>query len=130
VVLDHPTAANPVQRQPGAQDAYHLRGPDTPPGASHPPITRACGHHSPPASPAVPLADKLLLSDVECAALIGSSRSKVREWIKDGTLRSLRLDGHRRIRRADLDTFIERLADGSNDPPAPAMAERDAEATS
>jgi excisionase family DNA binding protein len=80
--------------------------------------------------PAVPLADKLLLSDVECAALIGSSRSKVREWIKDGTLRSLRLDGHRRIRRADLDTFIERLADGSNDPPAPAMAERDAEATS
>ena len=82
--------------------------------------------------PAVSLADKLLLSDVECALLLGSSRSKVREWLQDGSLPSLKLDGLRKVRRADLIAFTERLAAGriTDEPPAPTTTEPIHEAAS
>ncbi len=60
--------------------------------------------------PAVPIEAKLLLTDQEVAQLTGASRSKVREWIRAGRLPSLKLDGLRRVRRGDLDAFIEQGA--------------------
>lgn len=52
---------------------------------------------------------KLLLTVPETAAALGIGRSKVYELIKRGDLRSIRLDGSRRIPVADLHAFIEGL---------------------
>src|SRR4051812_34326314 len=82
------------------------------PTRSQRPLRDVSPHDSAPATVApspVSLADKLLLSDREVALLTGSSRSKVRQWLKDGRLRSLRLDGLRKVRREDLAAFIDQL---------------------
>jgi excisionase family DNA binding protein len=63
---------------------------------------------------AVPLADRLLLSEPEVAALCGVSRHTVRRWKAAGLLRAVELPfGLRRnlYRRADVEAFLARARD-------------------
>lgn len=53
--------------------------------------------------------DPLLLTPVEAARVLGIGRTKVYELIASGRLRSVRLDGCRRITRDDLATFVAQL---------------------
>jgi excisionase family DNA binding protein len=55
--------------------------------------------------------DALLLTPVEAARVLGIGRTKVYELIAAGRLRSVRLDGCRRITRDDLAEFVGRLRD-------------------
>jgi excisionase family DNA binding protein len=55
--------------------------------------------------------DTLLLKIPEAAAQLGISRAKLYELIADGTIRSVRLGGCRRIRSSDLQAFVEGLFD-------------------
>ena len=43
------------------------------------------------------------------AEALGLSRAKVYELITSGALRSVRIDGARRVRAADLEAFVESL---------------------
>ncbi len=54
---------------------------------------------------------KMLLTASEAANLLGLSRSKVYELIAAGRLASVKVDGCRRVRRVDLDTFVATLAE-------------------
>jgi len=49
-----------------------------------------------------------LLRPEEAAERLGVGRSKVFEWLGDGRLPSVKLDGSRRIAEADLAAFIAR----------------------
>ena len=63
---------------------------------------------------AVPMADRLLLSEPEVAALCGVSRHTVRRWKAAGLLRTVALPfGMRRnlYRRADVEAFLARTRD-------------------
>lgn len=62
----------------------------------------------PEASPPVPIAEKLMLSIVEAAALTGLSRAELREAIRDRKLQAIRRRGFK-IKRSDLDSFIKKL---------------------
>ena len=53
--------------------------------------------------------DALLLKVPEAAAQLGVSRAKLYELIAKGALPSVRVDGCRRIRRADLQIFVDNL---------------------
>lgn len=53
--------------------------------------------------------DALLLTPVEAARALGIGRTKVYELIASGRLRSVRLDGCRRITRDDLAAFVAQL---------------------
>ena len=53
--------------------------------------------------------DRLLLTPIEAARALGIGRTKVYELIASGRLRSVRLDGCRRITRDDLAEFVARL---------------------
>lgn len=53
---------------------------------------------------------ELLLTLDEAAEVLGVSRRTVSTLIADGSLKSLKVRRARRIRRADLDTFIKRRA--------------------
>lgn len=53
--------------------------------------------------------DRLLLTPVEAARALGIGRTKVYELITSGRLRSVRLDGCRRITRDDLAAFVAQL---------------------
>lgn len=55
--------------------------------------------------------DKLLLTPVEAAALLGIGRSKVYELMRTGTLASVRIDNCRRIPVEDLADLVQRLRD-------------------
>ena len=62
----------------------------------------------------VPMADRLLLSELEVAALCGVSRHTVRRWKAAGLLRTVELPfGMRRnlYRRADVEAFLARARD-------------------
>ncbi|HEY7061649.1 MAG TPA: helix-turn-helix domain-containing protein [Chloroflexota bacterium] len=72
-----------------------------------------------PTRPQASLADKLLLSDVECAALLGCSRSQVRVYMQRGALHSIKLGGLRRVLRRDLDAFIDGLCGAAEPADAP-----------
>jgi excisionase family DNA binding protein len=61
----------------------------------------------------VPFKDRVLCTINEAAAATGASRSKVYQWIKDGRIRSTRLDGRTKV-------VIESLLE---------LAARDSEAT-
>jgi excisionase family DNA binding protein len=61
-----------------------------------------------PAGPEVP-PDLRLLDVRQTARVLGSSKSKVYEWIRGGRLRTVRLDGLTKIRRSDLEAFIDSL---------------------
>jgi len=52
---------------------------------------------------------RLLYRVTEVAEALGLSRAKVYELLTSGALRSVRIDGARRIRSADLEAFVESL---------------------
>jgi excisionase family DNA binding protein len=58
------------------------------------------------------LNDKLLYR-VPDAAYLSLSRAKVYELIKSGVLRSVRIDGARRIRGEDLRAFVATLGEAA-----------------
>jgi excisionase family DNA binding protein len=47
----------------------------------------------------------------EAAAALGLSRAKVYELIGSGALRSVRIDGARRIKAADLEAYVASLGE-------------------
>ena len=53
--------------------------------------------------------DRMLLTPVEAARALGIGRTKVYDLIASGRLRSVRLDGCRRITRDDLAEFVAQL---------------------
>lgn len=53
--------------------------------------------------------DKLLLTVPEAAHQLGIKRSLTYRFISDGSLRSLKVSGARRILVSDLRDFVERL---------------------
>lgn len=55
----------------------------------------------------------LLLTVAETAELLQLSRAKVYELIARGDLVSVKIDGARRVRRTDLDRFVEELGPSS-----------------
>ncbi len=62
----------------------------------------------------VPIAERLLLSEPEVAALCGVSRNTVRRWKTAGLLRAVELPfGIRRnlYRRVDVEAFLARVRD-------------------
>jgi excisionase family DNA binding protein len=54
--------------------------------------------------------DRLLLTPVEAAQALGIGRTKVYELIATGRLRSVRLDGCRRVTPDDLAAFVAQLS--------------------
>ena len=54
---------------------------------------------------------RLLYRVSEVASALGLSRAKVYELISSGALRSVRIDGARRIKAADLEAFVASLGD-------------------
>lgn len=54
---------------------------------------------------------RLLYRVSEAAAALSLSRAKVYELINSGALRSVRIDGSRRIRAADLEGFVASLGE-------------------
>ncbi len=56
--------------------------------------------------------DRLYNPD-QAGRILGCGRTKIYALIKSGALRSVKLGGQRRIRRSDLDEFIESLSDAS-----------------
>ena len=53
--------------------------------------------------------DRMLLTPVEAARALGIGRTKVYDLIASGRLRSVRLDGCRRITSDDLAAFVAQL---------------------
>lgn len=53
--------------------------------------------------------DKLLYRVTEVALVLGLSRAKVYQLIQSGALLSVKIDGSRRVRAADLRTYVDRL---------------------
>ena len=51
-----------------------------------------------------------LLKVVEAAEELNVSRAKAWEWVRDGRLPAVKIDGILRIRRSDLDEFVAGLA--------------------
>lgn len=54
---------------------------------------------------------RLLYRVTEAAEVLGLSRAKVYELISSGALRSVRIDGARRIKADDLAAFVASLSD-------------------
>jgi excisionase family DNA binding protein len=57
--------------------------------------------------------DKLLYRVPEAAARLSLSRAKVYELIKLGVLKSVRIDGARRVRHEDLRAYVESLSEAA-----------------
>jgi excisionase family DNA binding protein len=57
--------------------------------------------------------DNLLLRVPEVAHRLGVSRAKVYELISAGRLRSVRIDGCRRVRVSDLEAYVDGLPTAS-----------------
>ncbi len=55
--------------------------------------------------------EPILLKVPEVAARLGMSRAKVYELMASGVLRSVRIDGCRRVRTEDLSDFVANLDD-------------------
>jgi excisionase family DNA binding protein len=53
---------------------------------------------------------RLLYRVTEVAEALSLSRAKVYELITSGALRSVRIDGARRVRAADLEAFVQSLS--------------------
>jgi excisionase family DNA binding protein len=51
----------------------------------------------------------VLLKVTEAARELNVSRAKAWEWVRDGRLPSVKIDGILRIRQTDLDAFVEGL---------------------
>ncbi|MGH7999429.1 MAG: helix-turn-helix domain-containing protein [Brasilonema sp.] len=59
--------------------------------------------------PSVPIADKLLLTLAEAQALTGLSKKFLRDAISDGTLKAKVIGRSWRIKRSDLEEFVDNL---------------------
>ncbi|MDQ2755536.1 MAG: helix-turn-helix domain-containing protein [Actinomycetota bacterium] len=57
--------------------------------------------------------DKLLYRIPEVALYLSLSRSKVYELVRAGVLPSVKIDGVRRVRGADLLAFVDHLSNGA-----------------
>ncbi|MFC7501524.1 helix-turn-helix transcriptional regulator [Nocardioides sp. CPCC 206347] len=57
--------------------------------------------------------DKLLYRVPEVAAYLSISRSKVYELLKSGELPSVHIDRTRRVRKSDLEGYVDSLAAAS-----------------
>jgi excisionase family DNA binding protein len=57
-----------------------------------------------------------LLKDRETAAELGVSRAKLWEWVRQGRIGSVKIDGMRRFRREDIDAFVASLSDDQQRP--------------
>jgi excisionase family DNA binding protein len=53
----------------------------------------------------------LLRKDRETAAELGVSRAKLWQWVKEGRITSVKVDGMRRFRQEDIDAFMASLSD-------------------
>jgi excisionase family DNA binding protein len=62
------------------------------------------------------MCERLLLKVGEAAKLLGLGRSKTYELIQRGALKSLKVDGARRVRIDDVHEFIERLRQAEIEP--------------
>jgi excisionase family DNA binding protein len=51
-----------------------------------------------------------LLKVTEAAEELNVSRAKAWQWIRDGRLPAVKIDGILRVRRSDLDTFVAGLS--------------------
>lgn len=58
--------------------------------------------------PVVPFRDRVFCSINQACEATGSSRSKMYEWIRDGRVRTVRLDGRTKIVIASLLELAER----------------------
>ena len=56
---------------------------------------------------------KLLYSVTEAASVLGLGRTKVYEWSRAGVIRSVRIDGSRRIKAEDLRAYVARLGEAA-----------------
>jgi excisionase family DNA binding protein len=61
------------------------------------------------------MCEKLLLTVVEAGALLGLKRSKLYQLLQTSRLRSVRIDGSRRVLVSDLHEFVQRLRDDADD---------------
>jgi excisionase family DNA binding protein len=59
------------------------------------------------------MTDKILLTPLEAAALLGVGRTKLYEFLGTGQLFSVRLGRSRRIPRSAVDAFVEKLTASS-----------------
>ena len=64
--------------------------------------------------------DKLLLTPREAAEVLSVSRSKLYQLLAAGELRSVRIDGCRRVAASELRRYVERL--GAEQAPAADVA--------
>ena len=61
------------------------------------------------------MTDKVLLTPVEAAALLGIGRTKLYGLLRRGELLSVRLGGSRRIPRSAVDAFVHSLISPSTE---------------
>lgn len=57
--------------------------------------------------------DRMLYKVADVAGMLSLSRSKVYELIRAGALRSVRVDGSRRVRGEDLRSFVDDLVEAA-----------------
>jgi excisionase family DNA binding protein len=56
---------------------------------------------------------KLLYSVTEAASVLSLGRTKVYELVRTGVIRSVRIDGSRRIKADDLRAYVARLGEAA-----------------
>ena len=95
---------------PGAELAARLRRPR--PRASRPGrMTNSAGNRPRKIKEDLPVS-KILLTVPEAASTLAISRSKLYELLAAGSIRSVRIDGSRRIPVEALEAYVARLLDG------------------
>jgi excisionase family DNA binding protein len=57
--------------------------------------------------------DRMLYSPSEVAQLIGFGRTRTYELVREGRIPSIKIDGRTRVRRGDLEAWIEAEASQS-----------------
>lgn len=63
--------------------------------------------------------DKLLLTPEEASEALSIGRSKLYELLADGSLESVAIGACRRVPRAAIEQFVERLRASESEPPMP-----------
>lgn len=56
--------------------------------------------------------ERRLLNAKKASQFLSVSRSKLYQWIKDGKIKSIKVDGRRLFDVKDLDEFVEKLKKG------------------
>ena len=65
------------------------------------------------------MADKILLTPLEAAALLGIGRTKLYDLLRSGQLASVRLGGSRRIPRSAVEALVVQLLSHPQTPATP-----------